>query len=507
MERPNLPFDDGRRSRREFLQASGTAAGLSLLGLLTAGGLLGSASAQVAPGGAPGGDPLAPRPQHFPAKAKRCIFLFMFGGPSQMDLFDYKPELNRRGGETITLEARRHKDRPSVLLASQRSFKQYGQTGSWCSDAFPLISRHMDKLAVIKSLYTDSFAHGSAVLQMNSGQILQGHPAMGSWITYGLGTENRDLPAFVVMHDPRGGPISGAVNWSSGYMPANFQGTLFRSAGDALLDLSPAPTPTGRFGMTPAMQRDQIDTLNALNAEHLRTRPNWSELSARMASYELGLHMQTTAREALDLSTEDEATREMYALNDPKGPHPLCVGPAVFGRQCLIARRLLQRGVRFVQIYHGGGHQQQTWDAHAGVEENLGIHAPEVDKPIAALLEDLQRTGLLDETLVIWGGEFGRQPVSQTTGAGQVACDTGRDHNPKAFTMWMAGAGIKPGSYGETDEIGAEAVVDRHHVRELHATILHLMGLDYHKLTYYYGGLQRRLTGPAEVELIHDVLA
>ncbi len=502
-------------TRREFIAGAGASvAGLSLLSALGAAGLFAPrGAAQVKPGqlagasGESGGDPLAPRPQHFPAKAKQVIFLFMFGGPSQMDLFDYKPELQKRHGQSIDLEIRRHSNKPSHILGSKRSFRQYGQTGSWCSDALPLLSAHMDELAIIKSLYTDSFAHGSAVLQMNSGQILQGHPAMGSWVTYGLGTENHDLPAFVVMHDPRGGPISGAINWSSGYMPATFQGTLFRSTGDPLLDLSPSPSASGRSGMTAAMQRGQIDALNALNAEHARGRPGQSELAARMASYDLAYKMQTSAREALDLSQEDEATRAMYALNDARGEHALAVGPAVFGRQCLIARRLIQRGVRCVQIYHGGGHQQQTWDAHDGVEENLSIHCPEIDKPVSALLTDLKRTGLLDETLVIWGGEFGRQPVSQTNSAGQRACEDGRDHNPKGFTMWLAGAGVKPGSYGETDELGSEAVVDRHHVRELHATILHLLGMDYHKLTYYYGGLQRRLTGPMEVELIREVLA
>jgi len=501
------PRNDGNElSRRAFLaRAGGGVTGLSLLSMLGAAGMFaeGAAAGPCAPGP---DDPLAPRATHFPVKAKRCIFLFMFGGPSQMDLFDYKPELQKRHGQTVELDRRRHTPVLSRILGSQRHFAQYGESGQWCSDALPLLSQHMDKLAVIKSLYTDSFAHGSAVLQMNSGQIIQGHPALGSWLTYGRGTENRNLPAFVVMHDPRGGPISGAVNWASGYMPAAYQGTLFRSAGDPLLDMSPAPM-SFRAGMTRAMQREQIDALDALNRRHAATRPGYSELAARMGSYELAYQMQETAPEALDLSQETEATREMYALNDPVGPHRLAVGPAVFGRQCLIARRLLERGVRFVQIYHGGGHQQQTWDAHQGVEENLGIHCPEIDKPISALLTDLQRTGLLDETLVIWGGEFGRMPVSQQEGAGQVECASGRDHNPKGFTMWLAGAGVRPGSYGATDEIGAEAVEGRHHIRELHATILHLMGLDYHKLTYRYGGLDRRLTGPAEVELIREVIA
>ena len=511
---PSRPDDElreecpGDRTRRGFLR-DGTA-GLTLLTLLAQGGLFGAAAraaAAAAAGDPRASDPLAPRPQHFPAKAKHCIFLFMFGGPSQMDLFDPKPELNQRDGQTADIEVRRHDVHPAVLLGSQRSFKQYGQTGGWCSDAFPKLSAHMDKLAVIKSLYTDSFAHGSAVLQMNSGQALQGHPAMGSWLTYALGTENRDLPGFVVMHDQRGGPISGPTNWSSGYMPAAYQGTLLRSTGQPLLYLSPDAAAGGRGGMSRAMQLDQIETLNRLNAEHLAARAGDSELSARMASYDLAYRMQESAPEALDIEKESEETRRGYGLYEPKGSHSLSIGPAPFGRQCLIARRLVERGVRFVQIYNGGGHQQQTWDAHQGVEENLSIHCPETDQPIAMLLADLERTGLLEETLVIWGGEFGRQPVSQEAVAGQDKNSGGRDHNPKGFTMWMAGAGIKPGSVGETDELGSEAVVERHHIRDLHATVLQLMGLDTHKLTYRYGGLERKLTGVIEPEIIKGVLA
>ena len=498
--------DGDGRTRREVLQRTGGLAGFSLLSLLGAGSLAAPDATAADGGDAAGADPLAPRPQHFPAKAKRCIFLFMQGGPSQMDLFDYKPGLQSRAGQTIELERRRHTPELSRLLASQRTFSQHGQTGQWCSDALPNVAQHMDKLAVLKSLYTDSFAHGSAVLQLNSGQIIQGHPALGCWLLHGLGTGNRNLPGFVVMHDPRGGPISGAVNWASGYMPAAYQGTLFRSSGDPLLDLKPPPM-VSRGAMTRAMQRAQLDLIGRLNARHAAARPGSSELAARMGSYELAYEMQVTAPEALDLSQESAATRAMYCVDEPPGEHALSVGPAPFGRQCLLARRLLERGVRFVQIYQGGGHQQQTWDAHNGVEENLAIHCPEVDRPIAALLTDLQRTGLLDETLVIWGGEFGRMPVSQMAGAGQTECVDGRDHNPKALTMWLAGAGVKPGSYGATDEIGAEAVEQRHHIRELHATILHLMGLDYRQLTFRYGGLDRRLTGPADVELIREVLA
>lgn len=487
-------------SRRQFLWELGAGfTGLALTSLLEGDGFF---SRSAAAAELPGANPLAPRVVHFPVKAKACIFLFMFGGPSQMDLFDYKPELQKRDGQSIDNEFRRNTKTKAVLQASRRTFKQHGQSGLWCSDAFPNIARHMDKLAVVKSLYSDSFAHGSAVLQMNTGRIIQGHPSVGAWMGYGLGSMNKNLPAHVVMLDPRGGPTTGAPNWSSGYMPAVYQGTVLRTNGDPILNLQPPA------GVSRDMQRGQIDFINAVNAEHLRERPGFSELQARVASYELAFRLQTTAPEALDLSQESEVTREMYGLNDKKGDHPLTVGPAPFGRQCLIARRMIERGVRFVQIYSGGGAAggQNTWDGHHGIEENLQIHAPEVDKPIAALLQDLEQRGLLDETLVVWGGEFGRQPVSETFNTGGKP--GGRDHNPKGFTYWLAGGGVKPGiSYGETDELGQEAVVDRAHVRDLHATILHLMGLDHHLLTYFYGGLNNRLTTVVEAELIKGILA
>ena len=412
-----------------------------------------------------------------------------------MDLFDYKPELQKRDGQSVDLEIRRRSVQASKILGSKRRWAQHGQSGQWCSDALPLLSRQMDKLAVIKSLYADSFAHGSAMLQMNSGRIIQGYPSIGSWLSYGLGTLNQNLPGYVVMLDPRGGPISGAANWSSGFMPAAYQGTVFRASGQPILNLE------STSGLTSEMQRDLINAANTLNAEHLRQRPGYSELEARIASYELAFQLQNTAPEALDLAQETEVTRELYGLNDPKGDHALALGPAPFGRQCLIARRLIERGVRFVQIYHGGGHQQQNWDAHNGVEENLKIHCPEIDKPLHALLTDLEQRGLLDETLVVWGGEFGRQPVAQ-------GGSNGRDHNPKGFTYFLAGGGVKGGvSYGETDELGHQAAMNRHHLRDLHATILHLMGLDYRKLTYFYGGLEQKLTGVIEPELIHGILA
>jgi hypothetical protein len=484
-------------TRREFLWQSGAGfAGLALTALLEQDGFFARHAQAAAPPAAKGpGGPLAPKRPHFRARAKRCIFLFMYGGPSAVDTFDYKPELQKRNGQTVDIEMRRHSVQKQKLLASKRKFKQHGQSGLWCSDAFPHVARHMDELCVLKSLYADTFAHGSAMIQMNSGRIIQGSPSLGSWLNYGLGTENQELPGYVVMLDPRGGPISGAANWSSGFMPAAYQGTHLRHKGEPILDLAPR-------GSTRAEQRDQIDALNALNAEHLKSRPGYSELQARIASYELAFQLQATAPEVMDLSKEDRRTLEMYGLFEPKPKaHRLAQGPAHFGRQCLIARRLVERGCRFVQIYSGGGHQQENWDAHNGIEENLKIHAPEIDRPIHALLTDLKRRGLLDETLVIWGGEFGRQPVSQ-------GLNGGRDHNPKGFLYWLAGGGVKGGhAHGETDELGHAAAVDRHHIRDLHATVLHLMGLDHHKLTYFYGGLEQKLTGVQEAHVIRDVLA
>ena len=494
-----LPQGDNQfcgRTRREFLWETGAGfTGVAMAGLLQQDGFFAkhalAAPQQTAP---VFHSPLAAKQPPLVPKAKRCIFLFMYGGPSQMDLFDYKPELQKQDGKTIDIEIRRGSIQQQTLQGSKRTFRQHGESGGWCSDAFPHMSTQMDKLAVIKSLYMDSFAHGSALLQMNCGRVIQGHPSLGSWIGYGMGSVNENLPGYVVMLDPRGGPINGAANWMSGYMPAAYQGTVFRSSGQPILNLAPT------MQMTKSAQREQISTINALNAAHLTDRPGYSALQARIASYELAFQLQTAAPEALDLSEEDEATKEMYGFNEPKPNHKLAVGAAPFGKQCLLARRLVERGVRFVQVYHGGGHQQQNWDAHNGVEENLMIHAPEVDKPITGLLIDLERRGLLDETLVVWGGEFGRQPVTQGNG--------GRDHNPKGFTYWLAGGGVKGGiSYGETDEIGHEAVTNRHHIRDLHATILHLMGFDHDHLTYFYGGLDQRLTGVKGGNVIEGILA
>jgi len=495
------PADHIPHPRRQFLWEMGAGfAGLALTSLLDGDGFFGSRAIAAE---AAATSPLLPKAPHFPTRAKSVIFLFMFGGPSQLDLFDYKPELQKRDGQKIDNEFRRNTQTKAVLQASKRVFKQHGQSGLWCSDAFPRIAQHMDKLAVVKSLYSDSFAHGSAVLQMNSGRILQGHPSVGAWMSYGLGTLNQNLPAYVVMLDPRGGPTTGALNWSGGYMPAVHQGTVLRTVGEPILNLKP-PAGTSR-----SMQRREIDFINTLNAEHQRTRPGNSELAARIASYELAFRLQATAPEALDLSQENPRTLQAYGLNEPKPSwHSLAQGPAPFGRQCLIARRLVERGVRFVQIYSGGGGAggQNTWDGHHGIEENLNLHCPEVVQLIAALLADLDQRGLLDETLVVWGGEFGRMPVSETYNTGGKP--GGRDHNPKGFTYWMAGAGVKAGtSYGETDELGEAAAVNRHHLRDLHATILHLMGLHHETLTYFYGGLNNKLTGVVPADVIRGIVA
>jgi hypothetical protein len=437
-----------------------------------------------------------------PSKAKSVIFLFMFGGPSQVDLFDYKPELQKRDGQSIQNEFRRGSKTQAVLQASRRNFAQYGNSGLWCSDAFPNIAKHMDKLAMVKSLTSDSFAHGSALLQINCGRILQGHPSLGSWVNYGLGSENQNLPGFVVMLDPRGGPTSGAPNWSNGYMPASYQGTLMRSGAQPILNLRPPAD------IDAASQRAEIDLLNELNRNYSQDRNGYSELEARIASYELAFQLQIAAPEAMDLSQETAETIAMYGIDEPKPDwHPLALGPSTFGRQCLIARRLVERGVRFIQIYSGGGNAggQNTWDGHHGIEENLKLHCPEVDRPIAALLSDLERSGLLESTLVVWGGEFGRMPVSETFNTGGKP--GGRDHNPKGFTYWFAGAGVKPGtSYGQTDELGEAAVENPRHLRDLHATILHLMGLDHRKLTYFHGGLDEKLTGVIDASPIREIM-
>ena len=472
------------RTRREFVWEMGAGfAGLALANLLAADGFFAKARGSDAPH-----SPLAPRPSHFPARAKSVIFLTMNGGPSQVDTFDPKPVLSKYAGQPLPPGKKYINSggrKVGFLTPAFRPFRPGGKSGLLVSDYFPNVRRHADKLAVLRSCHTDSHAHGSALVAMNTGKTFIGRPSLGSWAVYGLGAANQDLPGYVVLMDKRGGPISGQPNWSSGFMSAAYGGTLFRPAGDPILDLR---GPLGRDA-----QRAQLDLLARINQEHLDARPGGRELAARVASYELAFRMQAAAPEAVDLAKEAKRTLEMYGIGRAPTDE--------FGRNCLIARRLVERGVRFVQLYSGGGHLEDTWDAHQSIEKNHGQHAAEVDQPIAALLTDLEGRGLLDETLVIWGGEFGRMPFSEGKG------EPGRNHNPYGFSMWLAGGGVKGGmSYGETDEFGFEAVTDRVHLHDLHATILHLIGLDHELLTYFHQGRNERLTD-VYGSVIKDILA
>ncbi|MBW3624722.1 MAG: DUF1501 domain-containing protein [Armatimonadetes bacterium] len=477
------------RTRRQFLWEAGAGfAGVALAGMLGGDGFL-SSQAYAADGTTPWKNPLAPKPPHHTPKAKNVIFLFMYGGPSQIDTFDYKPNMKGMDNKTVEVKTFGRGGHKNVgrIVEPRWNFKQYGECGKWVSDLFPHVGTCVDDIAFLHSMTADSPIHGSAMLQMNSGRILSGSPCLGSWVNYGLGTVNQNLPGFVVMLDPRGGPISGAKNWSSGYMPASYQGTLFRSTGAPILDLERPKS------MSDKLQRKLIDTLQEYNGEHQAPRVDNSNLAARIASYELAYRMQATAPEAVDLNKETEETKKLYGLDDPRS--------AVFGRQCLMARRLIERGVRFVQIYSGGNHIDSTWDAHDDLVVNHTLHAGETDKPIAGLIQDLKRRGMLDETLIVWGGEFGRQPTAE------YEKGTGRDHNSYGFTMWMAGGGIKGGvSVGQTDELGSRAVEDPFHVKHLHATILHQMGLDPNHLTYFYGGLEQKLVGVEGAQPIKQII-
>jgi hypothetical protein len=467
-------------SRRDFLWEAGCGiSGVALAQMLNDQGLLAADVSEACAAKPLGANPYALKPPHFKPRAKAVISLFMTGGPGAMDLWDYKPALTKYAGEP--LDGKVHGDvnvrqgYPGPLMPSPFEFKRYGQSGKLVSEVFPNLGQHVDEIAFIHSVYGKSNDHVQAHYEMQSGQIRVGFPAAGSWITYGLGTESASLPAFVVINDPRGGPIGGPTNWSAGYMPAAYQGTLFRAAGDPIVDLKPVA------GMTPETQRARLDLLAKLNELDMEKYPGSSELAARISSYELAYRMQGCAPEAIDINTESDATKKLYGL-DEKITEP-------FGRQCLLARRLVEHGVRFVQLFQGGmGNQNtDTWDAHSNVKENHTQHAKESDLPIAGLLTDLKARGLLDDTLVIWHGEFGRMPISQR--------GIGRDHNPGVMTVWMAGAGIKGGqSIGTSDDWGYKAAEQPVSYHDLHATMLHLLGLDHTKLTYRYNGRDMRLT-------------
>jgi hypothetical protein len=436
-------------------------------------------------------DPMAPKPSHFPAKAKSVIWLFMNGGPSHVDTWDYKPELTKRDGkelEGFDPTTGFFAGAVGPIMKSPFQFAQHGQSGAWVSEIFPNLARHIDKMAFLKSMWTDSNNHAPALFKINTGMTRMGFPCLGSWVTYGLGSVSRDLPAFVVMYDTlgRGLPKGNASNWASGFLPSIYQGTALKPQGEPISDLKPPADLAGQ------RQRQQLDLLARLNQRGITGTPFDGELSARVESFELAYRMQMAAPEALDVDRETADTKTLYGLDDPKSQH--------FARQCLIARRLVERGTRFVQIFSGGMDNEKSWDGHQNIVANHRGFAAETDKPIAALLTDLESRGLLDSTLVIWGGEFGRLPLVQKGG-------TGRDHNPHAFTMWLAGGGVKGGvTHGATDEIGHKSVEDRVSVHDFHATLLHLLGFDHKRLTYRYNGRDFRLTDVSG-NVVQSVLA
>jgi hypothetical protein len=462
-----LPHHERLYTRRDFLSRAGAGFGsLALTYLLAEKNLLAS------PGVA--ANPLVARQANFAAKAKSVIFLFMEGGPSHIDLFDPKPLLADLAGKPLppsfgnVITAMGESGSP--LLASKRQWKRHGQSGLWVSDWLPHTAQIVDEIAVIRSCIADGINHSGGVCQMNTGSILAGRPSLGAWTTYGLGTENTNLPAFVVMTDSAAQPFNGPRNWGAGFMPAVYQGTKLQPGAEPFANLR---TPAG---VGEERQREKLNLLGELNRRHAEQRADQSELDARIRSYELAFRMQAEAPEAVNLEEESAATKHLYGMDDKR--------TETIGRNCLLARRLVERGVRFVQLYHGAG---SRWDAHSNIEKNHSELCGQMDKPVAGLIRDLKSRGLLDETLVIWGGEFGRTPMSEK--------GDGRDHNPYGFTMWMAGGGVRGGqTIGSTDDVGLHAVEDRLHVHDLHATILHLMGIDHSKLVYLYKGRPERPT-------------
>ena len=460
-------------NRRDFLKKAGAGFGLmGLAGLLQGDGLPG---ADVQSAGTL--DPLSPRMPHYPAKAKSIIWLFMEGAPSSVDLFDPKPELTKRDGQRISIDV--FNGNPGPLMKSPFSFKQYGESGAWVCEKYPNVAKHVDDFAFIKSLYSESNDHVPALYQINTGIPRPGFPSAGAWITYGLGSESQNLPGYVVLGNTQG-VKGGPLNWSAGFLPTSYQGTLFRSSGAPILNLNRPEH------VTREDQRAQLDFLKKVNTGHLEQHEGEPDLLARIQSFELAYRMQMEASDLTDFSSESKETRELYGLDQE---HSKSVGT-----KCLMARRLVERGVRFVQVYSDG-----EWDAHSDLKGNHTQHCDATDVPIHGLLTDLKRRGLMDSTLVIWGGEFGRMPVSQGNG--------GRDHNPNGFMAWMTGAGIKGGvSYGETDEIGYKAVTDRTSVHDLHATMLHLLGMNHEKLTYFHNSRSYRLTDVAG-DVINQILA
>lgn len=460
-------------NRRHFLQTAGGGFGMLALRSLLA---------------ADNRNPMNVLSPEFAPRAKSVIFLFMYGGPSQVDTFDPKPALDRWNGKAIPTFRKEDAFNAATKATAMRSpytFAKHGQSGLDICEKFPHLARHADKLCVIRSLHADSNNHGPALFQMNSGFVQSGHPSMGSWVTYGLGSENENLPGYVVLTDRNGAPVNGAMNWSNGFMPATYQGVPFQTAGSPILYLKRPE------GVTVAQQRRRLDLIRKWNERYSAANPAESALAARVAAYELAWRMQSHAPAAVDISRETKATRAKYGLNHKT--------TEFFGRNCLLARRLVERGVRFVQVYSGGNQGPTAWDAHGNLKENHDRQCAQTDQPIAALLTDLKQRGLLDTTLVVWGGEFGRLPTHQGS--------DGRDHNSFGFTMWLAGGGVRGGlAYGATDEFGYAAVENKVHVHDLHATILHLLGINHEQLTYRHLGRNFRLTD-VEGRVVKQILS
>jgi len=486
----NIPGDPRllHQTRRHFFRDCGVGLGSAALASL----LVDDAARAGGLTAAPSSDPLAPRAGHHRGRAKRVIYLFMAGGPSQLELFDYKPRLQGLSGQPVPesfVAGRRFafmdsftKDRPK-LLGTSRKFARHGDSGSWVSELLPHFAGVVDDVAVVRSVATDVFNHAPAKLFANTGSTQFGRPSMGSWVTYGIGSESRDLPGFVVLQSGPRGPRGGSVNWGSGFLPTAYQGVPLRSGGDPILNLSSPP------GVSEATQRRAVDSVAALNRERLEATGD-PEIATRISAYEMAFRMQTSAPELIDLSGESRATLALYGA-EPDVPS--------FANNCLLARRLVERGVRFVQLYH------TEWDHHGGpgqtLNRDLDKVCRDIDRPCAALVTDLKRRGLLDDTLVVWGGEFGRTPM------GEVREQVGRNHHIDAATVWMAGGGVKPGlNLGVTDEFGFAPVEDRVHVHDLQATILHLLGLEHTKLTYRVQGRDFRLTD-VEGKVVTKLLA
>jgi hypothetical protein len=471
----------GPTTRRSFLQQAGGGLGsVALASLLAQDGLLHASTAE------PSARPLAPKPAHFQPRASRVIYLFMHGGPSHVDLFDPKPELVKHAGEPLPESVgpvmTRRKVAHNPLLAPIKPFRPRGKSGLEISDFLPHLAEQADRLCVLRSCHGDSVNHPQSVYQMNTGSILMGRPSLGSWVSYGLGTENDSLPAFVVLPDPGGGIKGGPAAWGNGYLPATFQGTTFRPGATPVVDLSPQPS-IGR-----QQQLGTLDLLRQINHRHLEQRGADSQLEARIEAYELAFRMQSAAPAVVDFADETPETLALYGIDEKDTDE--------YGRRCLLARRLIERGVRFVQLYSG---DTNGWDAHNDVADNHGTYCRRTDKPVAGLLIDLARRGLLDDTLVVWGGEFGRMPMSEQ--------GKGRDHNPWGYSVVLAGASVRGGyAHGATDDFGLRAVQDTVHVNDLHATILHLLGLDHEALTYFHNGREERLTDVAG-NVVQEILA